>query len=71
MQMVGPDGKPVKVLPTHLVVTDEHGVPVIGPDSKLIFVPKGSTMCIPFTDGKCFGLNPLGLRSLTERIIQT
>lgn len=52
LQIVGPDGKAIKVAPSQQVVVDKLGQPVIGADSKAILVPAGSTIVVPHADGK-------------------
>ena len=51
-QIVGPDGKAIKVTPSQQVVVDKYGQPVIGSDSKAIVVPAGSTIVVPHADGR-------------------
>ena len=34
------------------VVVDKYGQPVVGADSRAIIVPAGSTLLVPYTDGK-------------------
>jgi len=53
IQILGPDGKAIKVPPMQQVVVDKHGLPVLGADSKPILVLSGSTLLIPHSDGKC------------------
>lgn len=49
--MHGPDGKPVKVLAGQQVVVDKQGQPVLGTDAKVIYVPLGSALVVPYADG--------------------